>query len=144
MLPHELMMMLTGKYGRCVIDPHLEQLRALWSEESIAEIENEHRQLCTAYRLELAFKSAIDAYACVEIKSFKAAWKVVAGRFETLHDFCGEIATLFPNTAFIESDFSLLRWELDDHRLSMIDLSLEGVLHCKQYKAIKKLGVMRG
>ena len=54
-------------------------------------------------------------------------------------DFCGGIATMFANTASVESDFSTLGWEMDDHRLSMTDLSLEGILHCKQFDVIEKL-----
>ena len=84
-------------------------------------------------------KSAIDAYAHVDIKSFEMAWEVVDGWFEILHDFCGGIATVFANTASVESDFSILGWERDEYRLSMTDLSLEEVLHCKQYDAIEKL-----
>ena len=46
---------------------------------------------------------------------------------------------MFANTASVESDFSILGWEMDDHRLSMTDLSLEGILHCKQFDIIEKL-----
>ena len=84
-------------------------------------------------------KSAIDAYTRVDIKSFEMAWEVVDGWFEILRDFCGGIAAVFANTASVESDFSILGWERDEYRLSMTDLSLEGVLHCKQYDAIEKL-----
>ena len=77
-----------------------------------------------------------DDYSRVNIKSFDAAWAVVEGRFEILRDFCGGIATVFANTASVESDFSLLGWEKDKYRLSITDLSLEGILHCKQYKKL--------
>ena len=53
--------------------------------------------------------------------------------------FVGELPAVFANTASVESDFSILGWERDEYRLSMTDLSLEGVLHCKQYDAIEKL-----
>jgi len=96
-------------------------------------------QLIIAYRVELSLKSAIDAYAHVDIKSFEMAWDIVKGRFGILCDFCRGIATVFPNTASVESDFSILGWEMDDHRLSMTDLSLEGVLHCKQFNTVEKL-----
>ena len=61
---------------------------------------------------------------------------VVEGWFEILRDFCGGIAMVFANTASVESDFSLLGWEKDKYRLSITDLSLEGILHCKQYKKL--------
>jgi len=34
------------------------------------------------------------------------------------------------NTASVEYDFSILGWEKDEYRLSMMDLALEGVMHC--------------
>ena len=138
-LPHELIKISTGDFGKQTVDVHLQQLRHSWSKETIAEIENEHRQLVIAYREEPALKSALDAYAHISIKSFDTAWEIVEGRFKILRDFCGGIATVFANTISVESDFSILGWERDEYRLSMMDLSLEGVLHCKQYDAIEKL-----
>jgi hypothetical protein len=40
-----------------------------------------------------------------------------------------------PNTASVEADFSILGWEKDESRSSFTDLSLEGIIHCKQYDA---------
>ena len=99
---------------------------------TIAEIENQHWPLISAYRQEPALKSALDTYVQVSIKSFDTAWAIVEGRFDILRDFCGGIATVFANTASLESDFSILGWEKDKFRLSITDLSLEGVMHCKQ------------
>ena len=61
------------------------------------------------------------------------------GRFNDLRDFCGGIATIFPNTASVESDFSLLGWDKDEYRKSISDLSLEGVLQCKQFEMLYDL-----
>ena len=58
------------------------------------------------------------------------------GRFEILRDFCGGIATVFLNTASVEYGFSILGWEKDKYRLSITDLSLEGIMHCKQYDVL--------
>ena len=103
------------------------------------EIENQHRQLCIAYCEELALKSVLDKYEEVPIKSFDTAWAIVEGRFEILRDFCRGIATVFLNTASVESDFSILGWEKDKYRLSITDLSLEGIMHCKQYDVLSSL-----
>lgn len=51
-------------------------------------------------------------------------------------DFYGGLASLCPNTASVESDFSILSWEKDEYRLSMTDLSLEGIIQCKQYEIL--------
>jgi hypothetical protein len=50
-----------------------------------------------------------------------------------LKRFCGGLASVFPGTATVESDFSLSNWEKDDYCASLTDFSLEGILHSKQY-----------
>jgi hypothetical protein len=109
--------------------PSHQQLRHSWNEETIADVER--RQPIAAYRQEPVLKSALDAYTKVSIKSSNRAWAIVEGSFEILRDFCGGIATVFANTALAESDFSILGWEKDKFRLSITDLSLEGVMHCR-------------
>jgi len=52
-------------------------------------------------------------------------------------EFCGVIATLFPGTSTIESDFSILRWEKDAFRKSLSDFGLEGMLQAKQWMFIE-------
>jgi len=75
----------------------------------------------------------------ISIKSFDTAWEIVEGHFEILRDFCEGIVTVFTNTVSVESDFSILGWEKDKFRLSITDLSLEGIMHCKQYVALAHL-----
>ena len=66
-LPHELIKMSTGDFGKNIVDIHLQQLRHSWGKESIVGIESDHRKLIIAYRNEPALRSAIDAYARVDI-----------------------------------------------------------------------------
>ena len=138
-LPHELIKISTHDFWNITVDAHLQQLRHSWNEETIAEIENQHRQLISAYREEPALKSVLDAYAQVSIKSFDTAWAIVESRFEILRDFCKGIATVFANTVSVESDFSILGWEKDKFKLSIMDLSLEGIMHCKQYVTLTRI-----
>jgi hypothetical protein len=55
-------------------------------------------------------------------------------RFAMLRQFCGGLATVFPGSATVESDFSSLKCELDEFRSTLMELSLEGVMQCKQFK----------
>ena len=135
-LPHELVKLSTAVFGNTIVDVHLQQLRHSWDEKTIAQLETQHKELRTAYQREPALKLALDTYANVTNKSFQDAWAIVEGRFEILMDFCGGIATIFPNTASVESDFSILGWEKDKFRLSLTDISLEGIMHCKQYEIL--------
>ena len=60
-------------------------------------------------------------------------------KLNVLKNFCGCLATVLPNTASVESDFSQLAWEKDEYRMNLTDLSLEGVLQCKQFELLSSL-----
>lgn len=137
-LPHELIKLRTAVFGDTIVDRHLEQLRQSWSEERIAKIEEQHQQLCIAYQREDALKSALDKCRTNPV-SFEAGWAIVRGRFDILRDFCGGIAAVPANTAPVESDFSVLGWEKDEHRKCLSDLALEGIIQSKQFELLSKL-----
>ncbi len=69
---------------------------------------------------------------------FSDGWKVTGFRFPDLRQFCGDLASTFPNTATVEFDFSIIGWEKDEYHKSIIDYS-QGVLHCKQFAALSTL-----
>jgi hypothetical protein len=141
-LPHELVKLRTAHFGNIIVDRHLLQLRESWDEEMIAKIEQQHRQLCLAYKQEDALKSALDQCEAASnnaLVSFEAGWAIVQGRFDILRDFCGGIATVPANTATVESDFSVLGWEKDEHRKCLSDLALEGIMQSKQFELLSNL-----
>jgi hypothetical protein len=70
--------------------------------------------------------------------AFKDGWSLLGRPFLNLMEFCGVIATLFPGTSTIESDFSILRWEKDAFHKSLSDFGLEGVLQAKQWMFIEQ------
>lgn len=53
-------------------------------------------------------------------------------------EFVGGLACLFPNTATVESDFSILKWEKDIHRSNITPISLQGILQCRQIQSLLK------
>jgi hypothetical protein len=59
--------------------------------------------------------------------------------FELLKEFCGSIATVMAGTASVESDFSEINWIKDSNSSSMKDLTLESILHCKQYEDLLQM-----
>ena len=71
-------------------------------------------------------------------KTFPEAWKPVALHFPTLLKFCCGIATVIPTTSWVEEDFSLMHYRKDNHCARMTEFSLEGCLHAKQFKSLKK------
>ncbi len=71
-------------------------------------------------------KAALDKHN--EKTFFNEAWDCLKGRFMQLHQLCGGLATMFPNTTSVESDFSIIKWEKND---SLTNLSLVGIMHAK-------------
>jgi hypothetical protein len=49
------------------------------------------------------------------------------------------LATVFANTTSVESDFSILKWEMDENRTSLMHLSLEGIFQAKQRSMLQAL-----
>ncbi len=82
-------------------------------------------------------KQIMDLYK--HMVSFTEVWDKIGVPFNQLRQFCDMLATVFPNTMSVESDFSILKWENDNNRPSMIDLTLEGIFQCKQMNQISIL-----
>ena len=61
--------------------------------------------------------------------SFSDGWKCIgSGRFTKLKEFCGGLATVFPGTSTVKSDFPIVNFEKTEYRSALTDLSLEGIL----------------
>ena len=132
-MPYELIHLHGAAFTEIVIK-HLQQLNSFWDASKIDLLEFQHKELCHEYQNQPLFAQALNT--CDYNTTFEAGWQMVARRFSVLRDFCRGIATAFPNTATVESDFSILGWEKDAYRMSLTDLSLEGILHCKQFNLL--------
>jgi hypothetical protein len=133
-LPVELVKMAPRVFNSDVLDVYRPRLREFWSDDKIDIIEQHHRELLRRYNSEPAVKNIIDSYKYTV--DFDEAWDKLGIPFVELRQFCGGLATSFPNTTSVESDFSILKWELDPNRSSLTDLSLEGIFQAKQLDAI--------
>jgi hypothetical protein len=69
--------------------------------------------------------------------SFADGWRRLGVRFPKLRQFCGGIATVFPGTSTVESDFGVINWEYDEFRGSLTEFSFKGILQCKQFKRLQ-------
>jgi hypothetical protein len=73
--------------------------------------------------------------------SFNEAWDSLDdARFNQLRRFYVGLATVFPNSTSVESDFSILKWELNEFRKSLLDLTLEGIFQAKQFELLDNIG----
>ena len=102
---------------------------------AVDQIEQEFQQLRSAYQSEPNLKTVLDGFD--NMTSFSTAWNYVQGHFEHLQLFCGSMATAFPTTSMVKTDFSIVKWEKDDGRMSLSNFSLEGIMHCKQHEHIQ-------
>jgi hypothetical protein len=48
----------------------------------------------------------------------------------------GGFASVFPGASTVESDFSVIGFEIDDYRQSLTKFSLEGILQCRQFELL--------
>jgi hypothetical protein len=81
--------------------------------------------------------AAIDATNARD--SFADSWKPVNRCYKLVQSFAGGLATVFPGTSTVESDFSVMSCAFSENRLSLTEFSLEGVLQAKQHKRLSKL-----
>ncbi|BBN17466.1 hypothetical protein MPTK1_7g14750 [Marchantia polymorpha subsp. ruderalis] len=137
-LSHQLVMLRGREFGD-ILKVQTPRLRTTCSITEIDIIEQEFAQLQSAYHRESSFKAVLDA--CGPHTSFKEGWKLIQDRFCFLREFCGGLATAFPGTSFVESDFSIVKWEKDVGRASLTYFSLEGILHAKQFKQMRSTNV---
>jgi hypothetical protein len=103
----------------------------------IDKVESKYHELLAVYAREPDVKAAFDKHD--EKTFFNKAWDCLKGRFMQLCQLCGGLATMFPNTTSVESDFSIVKWEKNNSRSNLTNLSLVGIMHAKQFEQIKMI-----
>jgi hypothetical protein len=138
-LPAQLVKLRPGEFIEQVLEPHRDHLSKFWSEESIDQVEEDHRYLVRMCKEDSELRAAIAKHDVMT--TFNEAWDVVPqqARVERLRAFVGGLATAFANTTSVESDFSILKWEMDENRTCLMHLSLEGIFQAKQRKVLDAL-----
>jgi hypothetical protein len=123
-LSHSLSKVRTAQACELVREHRFRLERSGWSDVEIENVEVDHRNL-------------LHSDKCSDASSFfEDGWRLANGRFPVLQQFAGGLASMFPNTAKVESDFSLIGWEKNAYRQSLTDFYLEGILHAKQFNQI--------
>ena len=133
-LPSELVKVRSHEFNG-IISQQGTRYQSFYSYRDLENIQAEHKELLSSHRNEKALKDSISDGK--HLTSFEDGWECVGARFGKLKEFCGGLATVFPGTATVESDFSVLNWEKNDHRVNLTDLSLEGIFHAKQFDMIQ-------
>ncbi len=135
MLLHELVELSVADFIR-KIRQHALRLDHCYSSTQIDLVADEHKALIHAHRCELVLKDDIDSLS--SSSSFKDGWSLLGVRFPNLMEYCGVVATLFPGTNTVKSDFFIMRWEKDLFRKRLSNFGLEGVMQEKQLLFIEQ------
>uniref|UniRef100_M4BUY5 Uncharacterized protein n=1 Tax=Hyaloperonospora arabidopsidis (strain Emoy2) TaxID=559515 RepID=M4BUY5_HYAAE len=130
-LPAQPVKLSPRMFVKDVLAPHREQLAKTWTEEWIEQVESDHRQLRKTYDEDEELRAVIHKH---DVNTFfGGAWGISqGGRFEFLRAFCDGLETAFETTSSAESDFSILKWEMNPNRTCLMHLSLEGIFQTKQ------------
>ncbi|KAI9915801.1 hypothetical protein PsorP6_008588 [Peronosclerospora sorghi] len=134
LIGHLLVKLRTGTFISDVLDKYRAHIGLYWSAEDVEQVEANHRVndvgLVKAYNQEPSTKALIDDHTLKT--NFNDAWASIGSRFTFLRQFSGGLAVAFANTTSVESDFSILKWENDNFRQSMSNLTLEGIFQDKR------------
>ncbi|ETO64341.1 hypothetical protein F444_18113 [Phytophthora nicotianae P1976] len=141
-MPSELDSVNPRDFGENILEPRRAQLMKFWSLTQIEAAEREHRELFLANKIDDSVRSALDKEDYNT--SFNDGWDILEEAvkpktYSHLRQFCSGLATVFANTASVESDFSVLKWELNDRRTALTSLALEGIFQAKQFDQLSKL-----
>jgi hypothetical protein len=137
MLPAQLIAIRHNKSVTEVLEPYRDHISTFWSLEDVNQTEADHRDLLNLYSSDQILHVAIDRHT-IET-SFENAWDCALGRLGHLRSFSGSLAIMFTNTTLVESDFSILKWEMDKNRTCLMHLSLKGVFQAKQRALMETL-----
>ncbi len=117
-LPHQLVRILPRDF--CVyLQRHRERLDYTFSNEEIENIGRQHKALCDSYRRQPNVKSSIDNFD--DSAAYRDAWIGLHNTYLLLEKFVGGLATIFPDTSTVESDFSVVKYEKNKNRMSLTD-----------------------
>jgi hypothetical protein len=135
-LPKELASMMPSSFVQVVIR-FRSRLEKVFDESYIDALEAEHRTLRDRYHQDPLLKDMLDSMK--DIIAYHDAWVSLRSQFPKLYEFSSGLATIYPGTTRGQSDFSILGWEKDAYRYALMDFSLEGVMHSKQFKALQAI-----
>jgi hypothetical protein len=136
-VPRELANMRTHAFISGVLEEQVARLLVTKDRQYVHEIESEHRAFLKAVQMEKDLRDGLREQS--NKLDFSDAWAVCQKRFPKLQEFWGGLSTVFPGTATVESDFSIVNWEKSDYRSALSDLTSEVILHCKQFEAAAEL-----
>ena len=137
-LPHQLVKILPCNFSN-ILQYHWQHLEYIYSAIQIEAIECKHKALCDLYNRDPNVKGSIDSLDNGD--SFDAAWTGLRSTYLFLKRFVSGLASIFSSTSTIESNFLVTKFEKNNNRTTLSDVSLEGIIHAKQYRLMCSLNI---
>ena len=110
--------------------------------EGVSTLHNSFREFKRACNTDRGLKKILeDNRNAQPHRDFNESWKHIPERFRLLRLFFSGFASIFPNTATVESDFSIMAYEKSANRQRLADISLSGIMHAKQRKEITNMPI---
>ena len=129
-LPHSLSEIRSAEATKIICPQHVQLVKVRWYEAQIEQTEQDHRNLRHVSSSEALFKE-LSGKCSDTLNSIEEGWGLCEGRFGSLRQFTGGLASMFPNTASAESDFLLIGLENTVCHQSLTYFLLEVILHVK-------------
>ena len=113
-------------------------LESKFTAKEIDALESEHQEIRKGIRGEAVLKSIIDAQT--DAMSFNEGWGGgLNERFPLICEFSGGLVSAYAGTARVESKFSILGVEKNAYQTSLMNLSLDGIIHPKHFIELQVL-----
>ena len=93
--------------------------------------------MCHLYLRQPDVKRSIGSFD--NCAAYRDAWNGLHSKYPFLESFVSGLATIFPGTSTVESDFLVVKYEKTRNRMCLSDVSLGGILHAKQFRRIRSL-----
>lgn len=129
----------TPAYLKSLVEFHRSRLLLTWKEHEIGYIEDDFRNFQRDERRGIVPRACFNQSLFNNGNVFNRSWSGVGQKYGHLLRFLSGLATVFPGTATVEADFSLIHQEVGEQRTSLTDLSLQGIMFAKQWEELGKI-----
>jgi len=113
------------RHFRKILEQHEPRILKTFDQQFSDSVSNEFDTFHDMYQKDPLFKEEVDRNS----KDFNNSWTPFYSRFPNLVEFLGGLASVFPTQSSVEGDFSVIDNEKHDHRYSLKNVPLEGILH---------------
>ena len=138
-LPKQLLSMSKGSFGDLLFEQK-PRLSASLSPQELLDLEGEFKKFKEKAMMQDGYREFIQAME--DDISFEHAWSTLQHTYPLLAKFFGGLASVFPGTSTVESDFSIIGVEKSDYRQSLTNFSMEGILQCKQFELLERIAAL--